>query len=89
MPNKVKGVLYITSGELKGKVCYCLHATGLPIIFNNEQGVEETIIRLRHFEGEELNEREEVIAISEDLTKKVKKGQLYVGINQSNCKPIK
>ena len=89
LPTKVKGVLYITSGELKGKVCHCLHASGLPIIFNNEQGVEETIIRLRHFEGKDLNEREEVIAVNNDLTKKVKKGELLVGVNQLNCKSLK
>jgi hypothetical protein len=34
-------------------------------------------------------EREEVIAINSDLTKKVKKGELLVGVNQSNCKSLK
>lgn len=89
LPEKLNNILYIASGKLKGKVCHCLKASGLPIIFNNEKGVEETIIRVRHFEGEELNEREEIIAIDLDLTKKVKKGDLLIGTSSQNIKPIK
>jgi hypothetical protein len=86
LPKKIKNVLYIASGELKGKVCYCLHASGLPIIFNNENGIEETIIRVRHFEGEELNEREEIIAVDLNLTKKVKKRELLIGNTPKDLK---
>ena len=60
-PEKIKEVLYITSGNLKGKACRYLKASDMPLIFNNDEGVEDTIIRVRHFEGEHLNEREEVI----------------------------
>lgn len=84
-PEKINNVLYITSGELKGKVCHTLKACDMPVIFNNEAGVEETIIRLRHFEGDDLNEREEVVAIDNGLTKKVKSGKLLVGIDNSHC----
>lgn len=87
-PKKINNVLYITSGELKGKVCHTLKACDMPIIFNNEDGIEETIIRLRHFEGDVLNEREEVIAIDNLLTKKVKKGELLVGIDHNHCDKI-
>lgn len=88
LPEKVKEVLYITSGELKGKVCHCLKASDMPIIFNNDEGVEETIIRARHFEGGMMHEREEIIAIDHDLTKKVKSGKLYVGITSKDCKSL-
>lgn len=88
LPKKINNVLYIKSGELKGKVCRTLKACDMPIIFNNEAGVEETIIRLRHFEGDELNEREEVIAIDNTLTRSVKSGKLLVGINENNCDKI-
>jgi hypothetical protein len=87
-PEKLKEVLYITSGQLKGKVCHCLKACDFSLIFNNEEGREETIIRARHFEGEELNEREEITAISQELTKKVKKGILYVGLSERDCKQL-
>jgi hypothetical protein len=82
---KVQNVLYITSGELKGKVCQTLKASDLSIIFNNEKGVEETIVRVRHFEGEDLNEREEIIAVDSKMTRMVKKGELFVGIDDNHC----
>lgn len=88
LPEKIKDVLYITSGEFKGKVCHCLKASDMPLIFNNEDGVEETIIRVRHFEGKDLNEREELTAVNAELTKKVKKGILHVGITPKDCKQL-
>lgn len=88
LPEKIKEVMYITSGELKGKVCHTLKASDFPIIFNNENGMEETIIRVRHFEGDILNEREEVMAINLALTRKIKSGKLFVGTNQNDCNKL-
>jgi hypothetical protein len=59
----------------------------MPIIFNNDEGVEETIIRLRHYE-DEINPREELIAVNEDLSEMVKNNDLYVGTSPKKCKPI-
>lgn len=87
LPEKIKDVLYITSGEFEGNVCHTLKACDFPVIFNNEKGIEETIIRVRHF-GNQDNEREELIAVDNLLTDKVKNGDIYVGISQTNCKPI-
>lgn len=89
LPKKINDVLYITSGEFKGKVCHCLKASDMPLIFNNDEGVEDTIIRVRHFEGTELHEREELIAVNIELTDKVNKGELYVGITSKDCKQLK
>ena len=88
LPEKMNNILYITSGELKGKVCHTLKACDMPLIFNNEAGIEETIIRLRHFEGDVLNEREEVIAVDKVLTKAVKSGKLLVGIDNNHCSSL-
>jgi hypothetical protein len=88
LPEKMNNILYITSGKLKGKVCHTLKASDLSIIFNNEQGVEETIVRVRHFEGEDLHEREEIIAIDNALTKMVKAGKLLVGIDHNHCEKV-
>lgn len=85
---KIENILYLTSGNLKGNVCHTLKACDMPIIFNNDEGVEETIIRCRHFEDEE-HEREEIVAINHDLTKKIENGSLYVGVTEKDCKPIK
>lgn len=85
---KIENILYLTSGNLKGNVCHTLKACDMPIIFNNDEGIEETIIRCRHFEDEE-HEREEIVAINHDLTKKIENGSLYVGVTEKDCKPIK
>lgn len=86
-PEKVKDILYITSGEFKNKVCHTLKACDFSIIFNNDEGREETILRCRHYENEE-HEREELIAVSQYLTEKVKKGELLIGLTNKDCKKI-
>jgi hypothetical protein len=87
-PQLLKNTLYIDSGELEGKVVRTLRACDYEIIFRNEKGVEEKIIRCRHFPNES-NEREEIIAIDEHLTKMVKEGKYLVGIGISDAKPLK
>jgi hypothetical protein len=83
-PSVIKDKLYITSGELKGNVCEVLKATDYQIIFQGDDGVEESIIRLRHFE-DGYNDREEVIAINHELTDMVITGQLLVGITPADA----
>lgn len=86
-PEKIKNILYIASGgRYAGYVCNCLNATGMPIVFVNEKGVEETIIRLRSYD--EPSEREEVIAINHELTELVKEGKIWVGTSKKDCKPL-
>lgn len=84
---QIKNVLYITSGHLKGNVVHTLKACDYEIIFMGSSGREERVIRCRHFENE-INEREEIIGIDKDLTKKVLKGDLLVGISSSDAKSI-
>jgi hypothetical protein len=84
---QVKNVLYITSGEYEGQVVHTLKACDYEIIFMGKDGVEDRIIRCRHFENE-INEREELICIDKELTASVKKGDLLIGINQNNAKSI-
>jgi hypothetical protein len=86
-PKKIKNTLYITSGELAGKVVRTLKACDYIIIFRNEKGVEERILRCRHYE-DEYNEREEIVAIDHGATKKVLKGDYLVGLEPSDCKPL-
>jgi hypothetical protein len=83
----IKNVLYITSGELKGKVVHTLKACDYEIIFMGEAGVEEKVIRCRHFENE-INEREEIVGIDHALTKKVLNGDLLIGISSIDAKSI-
>jgi len=87
-PTLIKNTLYIDSGELAGKVVHTLRACDYEIIFRSEKGVEEKIIRCRHFENE-TNEREEITAIDNHLTKMVAEGKYYVGISVTDAKPLK
>lgn len=84
---KIDNVLYITSGEYKDKVVHTLKACDYEIIFMGANGVEERVIRCRHFENE-INEREEIVGVDEYLTKKVEKRELMVGISSSDAKYI-
>ena len=74
-PTIIKNVLYLTSGEFAGKVCHTVKAADYSIIFRNELGVDETIIRCRHFENED-HEREELIAVDGYMTDMVNSGCL-------------
>ncbi len=87
-PKKLDNVLYITSGEFNGKVVHTLKACDYEIIFQGDDGREKRVIRCRHFEND-INEREELIAIDDGMTKKVNNGDVLVGLSVSDCKPLK
>ena len=86
-PTLIKNVLYITSGEFKGRVAHVLHASDYTIVFQGDNGVEENIIRIRHFE-KKYNEREEITATDSFLTSQVKKGELLVGLTPLDAKVV-
>lgn len=87
LPKIVPNVLYITTGELTGLVCHVLKAADYEIIYQGQSGREERIIRCRYF-PDEINEREEIVAISNSLTKKVNDGSLIIGLSVSDAKPL-
>lgn len=86
-PKKIKDVLYITTGELKGNVVLTLVASDYEIVFKGKEKNEERLIRCRHFENED-NEKQEIIAISHSLTEKVNKGELLVGLEPLDAKKL-
>jgi hypothetical protein len=87
-PKKIQNVLWIKTGEYANNVARTLIACDFPVIFRNEKGVEETLIRCRHFEDQYNDEREELIAIDHHLTKRVLSGDLLVGIDEKTAKTI-
>jgi hypothetical protein len=87
-PTEIKNMLYITSGEFKGKVVYTLKASDYEIIYQGDDGREKRVIRLRHFE-DEINEREEITCLHEGMSRAIKKGDYYVGLTKEDCKPLK
>lgn len=92
-PKRLKDILYVTSGKYKGQCVMTLRACDYELIFNDLDGREKRIIRFRP-EGDftsanPAHHREaEVIAIMHELTEKVNDGRLWVGLSQSDCKPI-
>lgn len=86
-PVLLKNKLYITSGELTGNVCDVVKAADYEVIFQGDDGVEEHLIRIRHFE-DEYNDREEIITIDHITTNEVKAGNLLIGISASDAKKI-
>ena len=83
-PTLIKDTLYITTGLLAGKVAHTLKASDYEIIFQGLDGKEDRLIRISHSEDENFD-REEIIAIADDLTEQVACGTLLVGLEPSNC----
>ena len=86
-PKKLNNILYITSGEYKGQCVMTEKASDYEVIFQ-DNGRERRIIRLRHFEDEPEHEREEIILVHHNFTKKVNKGELLLGLTPSDAKPL-
>lgn len=86
-PTVIKDCLYITTGNLAGNVVHTLTASDYEIIYQGDNGREAHLIRCRHF-GEELNEAEEIVAISHSMTEQVKLGELHIGLSASDCKQL-
>jgi hypothetical protein len=86
-PTKIENVLYITTGKLKGKVVGTLKASDYQIIYQEQNGREGNLIRVRHSEDENFD-REEIIYIHHEHTEKVQSGELWVGIETTDAKPI-
>lgn len=87
-PKKLNNILYITSGKYNGQCVMTEKASDYEVIFQ-DNGRERRIIRLRHFENEPEHEREEIVLVHHNFTKKVQKGELFIGLTPSDAKPIK
>ena len=85
-PAMVKNKIYVTSGELAGNVVGTVISSDYEIIYQNDDGTEGKIIRLRYYP--EGNDRNEVISIEHEMTEKVLNGDLLVGYNISDAKKL-
>jgi hypothetical protein len=86
-PEVINNKLYITSGELKGKAVSTVISSDYEIIYQNDDGTEGRIIRLRYFP--DGNDRNEITAINDNLTELVENGDLWVGYSKSDAKQLK
>lgn len=87
-PTLSKDTLYIYTGELAGNVVKTVKAADYCIVYQGINGREGNIIVFKHYENED-NDLEEVLCIMDEQTAQVRKGQLLVGIEKSDAKPIK
>jgi hypothetical protein len=85
-PTLVKNKIYVTSGELAGNVVGTVISSDYEIIYQDDDGTEGKIIRLRYYP--EGNDRNEVISIEHEMTNKVKTGELLVGYSISDAKKL-
>lgn len=88
LPTQIKNKLLITSGEYCGKAVMTKGNCDYEIIFNNEKGREQRLIRLRHFPNEEAHIREEIVAIDHETTNKIESGEYLIGLSASLANPI-
>jgi hypothetical protein len=86
-PEVMNNKLYITSGELKGRAVNTVISSDYEIIYQNDDGTEGRIIRLRYYP--DGNDRNEIIAINDNMTELVESGELLVGFNKSDAKQLK
>lgn len=87
-PTKIKDTLFVTSGRYKGLVVKTLIACDYQIIYQDTNGRENYLIVFRP-DGEEKSKRErEAIAILHDITKEVNDGEILVGYEIKDAKPI-
>lgn len=85
-PTLVKDKIYVTSGELSGNVVGTVISSDYEIIYQDDDGTEGKIIRIRYYP--EGNDRNEVISIEHEMTNKVRNGDLLVGYNVSDAKKL-
>lgn len=77
-PTELKNILFCLQGEYKHKVLHTAKWTDYEIIFQNEFGREDSIIRMR-------NNDDEVEAVSDDLTNLLLSGKLLIGKTASTA----
>jgi len=85
-PSLIKNKIYVTSGELTGNVVGTVISSDYEIIYQNDDGTEGKIIRLRYYP--EGNDRNEVISVEHEYTERVNNGDLLVGYSISDAKKI-
>ena len=85
-PSLIKNKIYVTSGELAGNVVGTVISSDYEIIYQNDDGTEGKIIRLRYYP--EGNDRNEVISVEHEYTERVNNGELLVGYSISDAKKL-
>jgi len=84
---KIPNTLFVKSGIYKNKIVRTVKASDYEMVFRNQEGREERIIRFRTYYPT-YNEREEVLFIEEKLTTDLFNKKLLVGLTETDCEEI-
>lgn len=87
-PEKIKNTLYVLSGELKGNIVRTLVGCDYEIIFQESNGREGSLIVFRPFGEEKRKMEEEAVAILNDHNEKLLRGELLIGFQIKDAKPL-
>lgn len=87
-PTLIKNCLYMQTGEYAGKVVRTLRASDYVIVFQNEHGREDQLIRCRPYGDKRMQREPEIIAIDHPATERVKNRELRIGISPSDAKTL-
>lgn len=88
-PTQIKDTLLVTSGEYAGNVVKTLKGCDYVIIYQENNGKENYLLRFRPNGDQEKGLPEEAIAILHDFTDQVNGGKLLVGYSIKDAKPLK
>lgn len=88
-PEKISDMLFVTTGEFKGKIVQTLVACDYECVFQDTNGREGNRIRFLPNGNESVNKEPEAICIRYDLMKELEEGKLLIGYTIDDCKPLK
>ena len=88
-PTPLKNTLFMLTGKYKNQVGITLQASDYQIVFQDVNGREGNLIRIRT-EGDEKTQREaELVMLHHAYTKKVFANELLVGLTKKDAKTLK
>jgi len=87
-PTQLKDILFVLTGDLKGKVVKTITAAAYEIVFQDSNGQEGRLIRFRPNGCSRTDREPEAIAILHSETNLVNGGKLLVGLSKSDCKTV-
>ncbi len=88
-PEVLDNILYVTTGDLKGKIIHTLLGCDYQCVFQDTNGKEGNRIRFLPFGNPKVNKEEEAILIRHDLMEELEKETLLLGYTLSDCKTLK
>lgn len=88
LPKQIVNKLLITTGKYCGKAVLTKGACDYEIIYQDKNGREGRLIRLRHFPDEPEHLRNEIIGIDHNATSKVESGEYLIGLSPQDARKI-